>query len=184
MTITQERATRTVIPDVDEAWALYVDLFTEVDELAAQRHLMTPAEFADVYADEDVLKFYAVDDKGTPIGMSVLTRRLEAWPLISPRFFARRWPELYQRQAIWYIGFVGVLPKHVHAFRQLVSDMYPFVIGTAGVAVMDFCTYNVTARRLPEVTLRLLGRLNPAAGMHVLDTQSFVLYHFDQPEGA
>jgi hypothetical protein len=108
MTTLTERLTPG-ITCVEEAWSLYVQLFTEVDELAAQRHLMTYDEFAEVYHDPRVLKFYEFD-RGSLIGMSVLTQHLDAWPLISPRFFARRWPAHYSRQAIWYVGFVGVLP--------------------------------------------------------------------------
>jgi hypothetical protein len=182
MTITQQPTN--IIPDLDEAWALYAHLFTEINELAAQRHLMTDDEFAAVYHHPNVLKFYVHDDAGLLAGMSVLTQDLDAWPLISPQYFARRWPEHYQHKAIWYVGFVGVLRHHPHGFRQLVNNMYTHVIGNAGIAVMDFCTYNITQRRLPAITLKLLGCLNPAADMETADAQSFVVYRFDQPVGA
>lgn len=177
MTITQQPLT---IPALESAWNLYADLFTDIDTLAAQRHLMTYAEFAEVYHNPDVLKFYTFGDTGEPVGMSVLTRELSAWPLISPRFFARHFPEFYQRKSIWYVGFVGVRPRNLHAFRELVGLMYPYVACSQGIAVMDFCAFNTTSRRLPEVTLRLLGSMNPSAGMHTADAQSFVVYRFDQ----
>lgn len=178
MTITQQRTP--TIPDVDEAWALYTDIFTDINALAAQRHLMTVDEFTGVYHDPHVLKFYVHDDAGNLAGMAVLTQQLEAWPLISPQFFARRWPEHYARRAIWYAGFVGVLPQHAYGFRELVTTMYTHIISNNGIAVMDCCTYNMTQRRLPAVTLKLLGWLNPAADMEIADTQTFVAYRFDQ----
>jgi hypothetical protein len=177
MTVTTHRAP--AAPDVEEAWAWYADTFFEINERAAQRHLMTYPEFAAVYHDPLVYKFY-VHDHGKLVGMSVLTNELEAWPLISPQYFAKRWPEHFKRSAIWYVGFVGVAPRYAHAFRQLVSDMYTHVIGCNGIAVMDFCSYNVSLRRLPEITLKLLGWINPAAGMEIADSQTFVVYSFDQ----
>lgn len=177
MTITQQRI---AVPALDDAWDLYAALFTDIDTLAAQRHLMTYAEFADVYHNPDVLKFYCYDDRGQPIGMSVLTRELEAWPLISPRYFARHFPDFYYQKSIWYVGFVGVKPHHLHGFRELVRLMYPYISRSDGIAVMDFCAFNTTIRRIPEVTLRLLSSINPAAGMQTVDAQTFIAYRFDQ----
>ena len=178
MTITQQRTT--AIPDVDEAFALYAAIFSEINTLAAQRHLMTVDEFSAVYRDPHVLKFYVHDDTGDLAGIAVLTQDLDAWPLISPQYFARRWPEHYSRRAIWYVGFVGVLPGRAHGFRELVANMYTHIISNNGIAVMDCCTYNVTRRRLPAATLKLLGWLNPHADVETADTQSFFVYRFDQ----
>lgn len=172
--------TAITVPCLNEAWNLYSAMFADIDELAAQRHLMTLAEFASVYHHPDVLKFYAHDDNtGRLIGMSVMTRHLEAWPLISPRYFARRWPHHFSEQAIWYVGFVGVQPRHIHGFHHLIAAMYPYVQATHGIAVMDFCSYNCATRRLPTITLKLLERLNPAARKEIADTQTFIAYQFD-----
>ncbi|NMO57702.1 hypothetical protein HH310_41890 [Actinoplanes sp. TBRC 11911] len=178
MTIVQQVAPK--IPDVTEAWDLYSTLFADINVMAAQRHLMTADEFAAVYYDQRVLKFYVHDKNNALAGMSVLTQNLGAWPLISPPYFARRWPEHFARRAIWYVGFVGVAGRHVHGFRELIRNMYAHVIPDSGIAVMDFCTYNVTQRRLPDVTLKLLSWMNPAADMELADAQTFVVYRFDR----
>jgi hypothetical protein len=178
MTITQRPTT--VVPSLHEAYTLYADVFAEVNALAAQRHLMTEDEFANVYNNPGVLKFYVFDDDDKLIGLSVLTNDLAEWPLASQECYARRWPEHYARGAIWYVGFVGAAPNHSHAFRKLIVQMYKYVIGNNGLAAMDFCTYNMIERRLPEITLMLLGRINPAASMEVIDTQTTVLYRFDK----
>lgn len=182
MTITQLGPTLTA-PDLAEAWDMYAGIFTDINTMAAQRHLMTRQEFTTVYHDPRVLKFYVHDQAGNLTGMSVLTQHLNAWPLISPPYFARRWPQHYARQAIWYVGFVGVQPHQRHGFRQLVNDMYAHVISNAGIVVMDFCTYNITRRRLPAITLKLLGGINAAADMETTDAQSFVVYRFDGNHG-
>lgn len=179
MTIAQLNPTPT-IPDVDEQYALYAEIFAGINSLAAQRHLMTAAEFRTVYHDSRILKFYLHDETGALAGMSVLTQDLDAWPLISPPYFARRWPEHYARQAIWYVGFVGVTPHRPHGFRELVSRMYAHVISNSGIVVVDYCTYNMTRRRLATITHKLLSGLNPDAGMELADSQATVVYHFDQ----
>jgi len=179
MTTIQLQPART-IPDIDQAYALYADLFAEVNTLAAQRHLMTFTEFTTVYHDPHLLKFYVHDQDGDLAGMSVLTQDLDAWPLISPPYFARRWPEHYARRAIWYVGFVGVAPHRPHGFRELVSRMYAHVISNSGIVAVDYCTYNMDRRRLAEITHKLLGGLNPDAGMELADAQTTVVYHFDQ----
>jgi hypothetical protein len=181
MTLAQRHAPPT-IPDLDAARTLYSDLFTGINTLAAQRHLMTDAEFAEVFYDPRILKFYVHDDAGDLAGMSVLTQDLTAWPLISPPYFARHWPEHHERQAIWYVGFVGVRPTHPHGFRELVNGMYPYVKANRGIAIMDFCSLNTDRKRLPAITLKLLTWMNPTAGMQSIDSQNFVLYHFDTAE--
>src|SRR5688572_31979472 len=103
-----------------DAHALYVKLFTPINALAAQRHLMTPPEFYGVANDERISKYlaYAGDEL---VGMSTLLNDLTAWPLLSPEFFRRRFPDEYAAGEIWYVGFVCADLAGV--FRQLVTDM-------------------------------------------------------------
>src|SRR3982750_2977952 len=112
---------------LDEAWAFYEDVFTEVNALAANRHLMTFDEFEQVMADRRVQKWFAFSDDGRIIGMSTITNVLSAWPLVSPAFFAERYPSHYERQAIWYIGFIccNVEGTRAYAFRDLIARVYP-----------------------------------------------------------
>lgn len=182
MTMTRPRPAP-VRPQLEQAWTLYSDIFAEINTLAAQRHLMSAEEFTAVYHDRRVLKFYVHDQDGHLAGMSVLTQHLDAWPLISPQFFARRWPEHYARKAIWYVGFTGVTARQPHGFRELVRDMYTHISSNAGIAVMDCCTHNSARLRLPLITLKLLAGINPAASMQTADSQSFNVYHFDRPTG-
>ncbi|WP_199515958.1 hypothetical protein [Nucisporomicrobium flavum] len=170
-------------PPIEQAWKLYEETFAEINGLAAQRHLMTYEEFQSVYHNDEVRKFYAHDRAGRLIGMATLTNNLAAWPLISPPYFARRWPHSHKRQAIWYCGFVGARPGQLHAFRDLVTDMYDLIRSNNGMAVMDFCTHNLITRRLPDATLALLSRLDPTTRMEVADQQTFIFYRFGTVDG-
>ena len=158
-----------------EAWCFYEDVFVEVNTLAANRHLMTIDEFDHVMADSRVQKWFAFDDDGRIIGMATITNHLDAWPLVSPAFFAKLYPGQYERRAIWYIGFVGCNAEgtRAHAFRDLIAQMQPQVEESDGIFVQDFCTYNVGVRRLPDATRAILRRINPTVEFDRIDAQEF-----------
>lgn len=188
MTTTAARAVRdhstiTEYPTItgslaETLWAFYRDTFAEINTLAAQRHLLYESEFHDLCADDRVAKFLA-HDKGILIGFSTITNNLRAWPLISPEYFERRYPDRYRRRAIWYIGIVGVAPGNPGVFYDLIADMYPRVIHSDGMFVQDFCAFNVDTRRLPALTRRVVAALNPAAHLELADTQTFWVGDFD-----
>lgn len=170
--------------DLDTTWQLYQRVFADINKRAAQRHLMTHHEYIDVAEDPRIRKYFAVQPDGDPVGLSTITNQLDAWPLISPEYFAHRFPDHYQRQAIWYIGYVGVdttptgRPR-LHTFSQLIAAMYPQVIESDGLAVMDFCGYNIDVKHLPEVSRLVQHRLNPNVTGTVLDRQEFWAFRFD-----
>ena len=169
-------------------WEMYNRIFKEVNTMAAQRHLMNWDEFIDVMYTPYVTKYVLHDHDGRIVGLSTLTNTLTAWPLISPEFFARTFPDYYERDAIWYCGFVGVdrfsSIKPVHGFRALVCEMLEDIHSNNGMTVMDFCTYNVARKRLPHITQALLTSLYPKTTAGRIDSQEFWAYRFDgQPVG-
>lgn len=159
------------------AWRLYEGAFRPLDELAVQRHLMYRSEFDEVMADDRVRKYTAHTDAGELAGLSTFTNRLESMPLISPAYFARRWPTQYAQGRVWYCGFVAVEPPHSGAFGDLVEAMW--VDGTAdrGLIALDFCEYNDVTRRMGRVIGLMLHRLAGQAGDELvavrLDQQKF-----------
>ncbi len=157
-----------------DAWSFYQEVFTDVNAMAANRHLMTLNEFERVMADARVQKWMALSDDGHIIGMATITNYLEAWPLVSPEFFARRYPRQYERRAIWYIGFVGCNADGTrgHAFRELITRMQPQVEESDGIFVQDFCVHNV-GRSLPAATRAILRRINPTVEFDRIDAQEF-----------
>ena len=177
MTVTQDRK---LSPDGTEAaWQLYAGAMAQMVTRAAQRHLLNEYEFAEICADERLLKFRARDTAGHLGGLSTLTSDLTAWPLIEPGFFAHHWPDDYARSAIWYVGFVATAPGQVHAFSQLVLAMFEVVRESRGMAAMDYSTYNLEERRLAEHAGRLLLRENRDTHWGVVDAQHTVAIRFD-----
>lgn len=167
-------------PLFEQTWHFYQRIFTDIDTLAANRHLMYPAEFRYVADTLMIKKFLATNDAGRLLGMSVITNDLSTWPLISPHYFARHWPDHYHRDAIWYIGFVGVdreVAGTGHVFRDLITAMYPYVHDSQGLFVMDYCATNID-RGIPRLTERVVTGINPAAVLQEVDRQSFYVGHF------
>jgi hypothetical protein len=161
---------------------LYYATFEEINTLAAQRHLMTYHEFDEVMNDKSIRKFVASDDGGGMVGLAVITNDLEAWPLISPQYFARRWPEEAEQGRIWYVGFVAVRQNprpRPHLFAEIIRAMYQPVIDSQGIAVMDYCLYNVQTRGVPAAAHRILERINPEVTTGIIDAQYFYGYRFD-----
>jgi hypothetical protein len=161
------------------AWDLYRTAFAEVNTLAAQSHLMTATEFWGVWDDENVQKWLATDDDGALIGLGVQTDDLNAWPLISPAYFERKWPQLYLERRIWYVGFVCTRQEPaapIDTFAQIIRAMSAETRAAGGVSVMDYCTANVE-RGLPKAAGRLLGRAGKVK-MQAIDSQAFYAYDF------
>jgi GNAT superfamily N-acetyltransferase len=164
------------------AWALYSTAFDELDALAIQRHLMTREEFAAVADDSRILKYCAITDDGTLVGLATYTNDLAAWPLISPAYFKRRWPDLYAARRIWYCGFVAVHPEHAGtgAYQAMVEELYHTAEAEGGVIGLDVCRFNDEGRNISRSIGLLLhrvsgGKVRPERA----DTQSFWIYETD-----
>jgi hypothetical protein len=165
----------------ESAWILYQKAFRDLNALAVQRHLMYRNEFDDVMADPRIDKYVAVDDDtDTALGLAVYTNDLTAWPLISPEYFARRWPDQYAARRIWYCGFVAVdrSAGHNTAFADLVEAMYLTAATHNGLIVLDFCRFNDESHRMSRVVRLMLDRLSGGVTDERLDEQSFWLYEF------
>lgn len=156
-----------------QAWNLYREIFTRINERAVQRHLMTAEEFSDLVEDKRVLKYLAYNTAGNMVGISTITNDMRAWSLVSPEYFARHWLDYFARKAIWYIGFVGVIEgAPARTFRSLIGAMYPQVVASDGIFVQDFCQANVD-RGVPVAMQAIVGALNPGTWTRQVDAQTF-----------
>lgn len=166
-------------PVLEECYLMYAEVFEEINALAAQRHLLTYDEFCDIAKDSRITKLVARDGDGRLVGIACVTNVLEAWPLLAAPYYQRHFPDHYTRQAIWYVGFLGVLPRRSHVFRGLVEVLYDIVNSNQGLVGMDFCTFNEDFRNLPSVTRNVLLRWNEQTQMLRMDSQTTWVYRFD-----
>lgn len=169
------------ISHLNDVWPMYCQAFERVNRLAVQRHAMTYEEFTGTMLDEAIDKYVVTDPDGVVVALSVITNNLRAWPLISPEFFAHHYPELYEQDRIWYVGFVCTRrtpPRPpVSTFADLIAAMAVPVVKAQGMSVMDYCGYNVDGRHLPLAAASILTDQNTAAVMESLDRQEFVAYY-------
>lgn len=169
---------------LEPAWALYTRSFAELAGLAAQRHVMTRDEFDAVMADPRVTKWLVLDgDRRALAGLATVTDDLAAVPLVSPEYYARRWPAEYAEQRIWYVGFLAVSPPYEGAgvSSLLVRGVSSSVVRTGGLVAVDICAHNESLK-LPTLLLRLARTYSAGTTLRRLDTQTFWAY--EVPAGA
>jgi hypothetical protein len=159
---------------LEAAWRLYNEAFGELRAVAVQRHLMYRGEFDDVMTDERVQKYLSITSEGVLAGLATLTNDLDAVPLISPDYFAHRWPEQYAQRQIWYQGFVAIdaTQRSTGVFEALIDSMWQVVRIKGGIAALDLCARN-EKRRLDAAITRTLTALTPDVIATRLDTQAF-----------
>lgn len=161
------------------AWNLYRDAMSTVNDLAAQRHLMTRTEFDQVAADTRIDKLLALDDAGQLAGLATLTNQLDAVDLIADEFFRRHWPDAHREHRIWYIGLVAVHPQQQGrgAFGDLFTHIYDVAAPHDGLVGLDICRFNEDIRHLPHAIQLLLRRMSGGRAVtERVDTQSFWLH--------
>ncbi len=161
-----------------DAWDFYVETFAEINTLAAQRHLMTLDEFKDVLSDRRITKYSIENAESEIVALGCSTNDLNAWPLISPAYFERIYPKQYAARTLWYIGFIGVAPGTPGGYAAMLEAMSLPIRQAGGVALMDFCAYNMQHRHIVAGTLRTLARWDPRPHYAELDTQTFVALDF------
>lgn len=89
---------------VTAAWIAYRTAMAPIDARAAQRHLLTAVEFADLACNPNI-DWYVHRTGGELDGMAAVATTLDAAPIASPRFFARRFPDAGR---VWYVLFLAV----------------------------------------------------------------------------
>jgi hypothetical protein len=162
---------------LEEAWQLYDTAFRGLNALTMQRHLMYRAEFDEVMTDPRIEKWLALSDDGVLLGLATYTNQLTAWPLISPEYFARRWPAQYASNSIWYCGFVAVPSHERGVFIELIAAMYRVAEEHGGVISLDICQHNIETFRLDRAIKTWLTRVSGGkVRAEAADSQTFMIY--------
>lgn len=176
-----------VVPAVGDPegalWRLYQRAFEDLKVLAVQRHVMFHGEFEGLLADERVAKYVVTAPDGTVVALATMTNDLPAVPLVSPEYFAHRWPALYEKQAVWYVCFVAVDPGHQSqgVMQRIIDAMCEEVSGHGGVICLDVCEFRETSVRLPMAIEVQANRSTPGIRRVRLDAQVFWGYEFPSP---
>ncbi|MFY1632689.1 hypothetical protein ACN27F_05250 [Solwaraspora sp. WMMB335] len=171
----------TVIPAElsDPTWRLYTEAFDELRTTAVQRHVMHRDEFDEVLRDQRVLKYLGHDPERAHqlAALATFTNELDTMPLISPDYFAHRWPQLYAEKRIWYIGFFAIHPdcRGSGIFELVIADMWQRVQASDGIAALDICRRNDRIG-LARAIHQTLTSLTEGASASRMDEQTYWLY--------
>jgi hypothetical protein len=169
----------------ESAWRLYTEAFAELRTAAVQRHVMHRHEFDEVMADERVLKYFSTDaDRSSAVSaLATFTNDLESMPLISPDYFAHRWPALFADRRIWYLGFFAVKPSHrsTGIFEGVIDRMWQNVVASDGMGALDICRHNDEAG-LPQAIHRALDSFTDGVRVSRIDEQAYWI--FEPPASA
>jgi GNAT superfamily N-acetyltransferase len=151
-------------------YKLYVATFGALDTEAAGRQLLSEDEFREEMVNPRVHKYIAWDADDQAIGMSTLATDVATMPWVSPTYFAHRYPEHHARDAIFYLGFTLVHPRHrgTGVFQLMIDQVIRYVIEQRGVVAWDTCQANDergmnntafrTLEELGEVTTEIIDR--------------------------
>lgn len=160
------------------AWDAYRDAFEELRSAAIQRHVMTRAEFDEVMSDDRVDVYLVRRADGAIAAVATLTNELTAMPLVSPDFFAARWPDHFDAGRCWYIGFVGVRPSEQGsgAFHLIVSTVAGRFGEGGGVLVLDVPQRNMEGFHVPRAVKRIADDVISDLAYEMVDAQGYWAY--------
>lgn len=130
---------------------IYQDSFAPLAKLAAARQSLTDHEFRTEMADPGVLKFLGWDKDGAACAMAFMANDLKAVPWISPAYFAERFPEHHDRNAIYYYQAMLVRPDHrgTDIIGHMLDAVIRKVAQNEAIAVIDCCRFNVEVVDFP-----------------------------------
>jgi hypothetical protein len=163
------------------AWEMYRAAFAELRAIAAHRQVLTKAEFQQVMLDRRIDKYLISEEDGgdRPLALATFTNTLEAMPLLSPEFFAHRWPDLYAHRQIWYLGFFAIdeARRSQGIFENMISEMWSQV-PQGGMAALDMCVSRQDLG-LAKAIERTLQRLTPQVTAECVDMQTVWAFRSD-----
>lgn len=136
----------TTIPDpqIERFQLLYEEAFGPLRTRAIARQVLHPGEFHQEMTDPRIQKHVARAPDGEPIGLTTLTHHLETVPWISPDYFAARFPQHAERDAIYYAGFTLVAPgaRQGAAFHVMIESVVRILAAERAAVGWDICSYN------------------------------------------
>ena len=162
-----------------EFYDLYRMAFTPLATRSVARQVLTATEFNDQMADSRIDKYIAWNDRGMPVGITTLTKHLDAIPWISPDYFRARYPEHWRRNVVYYLGFTLAHPslRHQRFLETIIRVGINPLVDERAVLAYDVCAYNNAALRFQERIEDVLSHY-PGVELETIDTQTYYSVSF------
>jgi hypothetical protein len=155
-------------------FALYLEAFAPVRSRAVARQILHRDEFLAEMTDPRILKYVAWDDNGEPMGLTTLTRHLDAVTWISPEYFRHHYPEAFAEGRVYYLGFT--LTRGGRRQYRFLAAMLAAVIdrlrAAKAVCGYDICAFNNDSMRFAEHLELMMHRLADVT-VEQIDTQNY-----------
>lgn len=160
--------------------ALYARSFEPLRTLAAARHVLTEAEFAEEMADPAISKYVALTADGEPVGLTTFTLDLSTVTWVSADFYAHRWPDQAASNRLYYLGYTLADPAYQRrgVFDAMLTVVTDRAIADDGVIAWDMCSFNVDSARLADGIADLLSGRSTTP--EVVDTQRYYAADFSR----
>ena len=174
--------TRVSLPaDVAEDFLkLYRKAFEPLEVLAAARQSLTDEEFLEEMQHPGVRKWIVWDSFDNPCAMAFMTTDLSLVPWVSLPYYQAKFPEHYERGAIWYFGSILVHPDHqgssvaVDLMHHLIRE----VVEADAIPMFDCCGFNVDVKKLPQMIEGLARQICVEVDAQEIDVQRYYAYTF------
>ena len=156
---------------------LYRAAFEPMETRAAARQSLTDDEFLEEMTDTRVFKWVAWDDFGTPCAMAFMALDLSIVPWISVPYYRAKFPEHYERGAIYYFGSLLVHPdfQGTSAAPELIAAVIRKIGADNAIAAFDCCGFNVD-KGFPEMIRRVGERVLVSLDAQEIDRQHYYAY--------
>jgi hypothetical protein len=171
----------TTIPDpqIERFGSLYEEAFGPLRTRAIARQVLHPGEFHQEMTDPRIQKHVARAPDGEPLGLTTLTRHLETVPWISPEYFAARFPQHAERDAIYYAGFTLVTPgaRQGAAFHVMIESVVRILAAERAAVGWDICSYNNSHFSFADALRTAIGE-QATVDIAVEDSQTYYTARF------
>ena len=171
-----------VVGDLAEAlWVLYQETMEPLDQVAAMKHLEPYEVMMQRFADPGIIKVIGWD--GTePVGLGLITNDFDLVGEISLDFFANKYPEHAERDAIFYGMAVLVKPtqRGMTMFSRIYIEMWQIPARVGGVLIFDTCKFNRDNFGADDIIQHIAANF-PKSNCSVIDQQTWYVAELPEP---
>ncbi len=162
-------------------WEAYRTNFEPLAELAILQHLYSKDEVLAEFRNPNIIKIVGWQDD-RPVGLAMVTNRLDEVPQISPAFLRGKYPQHAARNAIYFGILVMVVPgtRGLTLFGRLSTELWQLVAVDNGVLVYDVCDFNRTTFSSEKVAQRIADSF-PRSNLQVIDRQTWFAAELPEP---
>ncbi len=173
--------TEVVGDDAEALWELYREAMEPLDQVAAMKHLEPREVMMQRFADPGITKVIGWEGS-SPVGLGLITNDFSLVGEISPDFFANKYPEHADRNAIFYGMAVLVKPtqRGMTMFSRIYIEMWQIPARVGGVLIFDTCKFNRDNFGADDIIGHIAANF-PSSNWSVIDQQTWFVAELPEP---